>query len=77
MTLHPLSLSSPLLTLLALAGLPGSPLPVAGLARARGVARPTAAGAVASGGAISLDNLKAYVEALGGTLTVSVTLPGR
>jgi hypothetical protein len=72
---HPLDIASPLQSLRALAGSAGRPLSGAALARARGVAQPTAAKAEKAGGAIAVDTLRAYVEALGGTLEIRVTLP--
>lgn len=74
---HTLTLYAPLLSLRELAGVGGEPLARAHLARARGVAAPSARDAEMAGGGISVDSLRAYVESIGGMLEIRVTLPGR
>lgn len=74
---HPIDPASPLRSLRIAAGIGGVPLSLADLARAKGRKGPTVRDAEQAGGRISVDVLRAYVEALGGTLEIRVTLPGR
>ncbi len=74
---HPLDPSAPIRSLRALAGIGGVPLSPTGLAVARGVKAPSVHDAERAGSGISVATLTAYVEGLGGTLEIRVTLPGR
>ena len=73
---RPIDQSAPLRSLRAIAGIGGVPLSSAGLATARGIKAPSVHDAERAGAAISVATLRAYVEALGGTLEIRVTLPG-
>lgn len=74
---HLLDPHAPLRSLRSLAGIGGVPLSPTGLATARGVKAPSVHDAERAGAGISVATLRAYVEALGGTLEIRVTLPGR
>lgn len=73
---RPLDLVAPLRSLRAIAGTNGVPMTGKSLGAARGVAQATAHQAEAGGEGITLSTLRAYVEAVGGTLEIRVTLPG-
>lgn len=74
---HPLDPAAPIRSLRTLAGIGGVPLSPTGLATARGVKAPSVHDAERAGAAISIATLRAYVETLGGTLEIRVTLPVR
>jgi hypothetical protein len=75
LTRHPLDPAAPLTSLRDAAGVAGVPLSGRALALARGVGQPAAWKAEQAGAAISIATLRAYVEALGGTLRIEVDLP--
>jgi predicted transcriptional regulator len=75
--IYVLELKSPLKSLRILAGDDGVPMTGKALGQARGVTQATAHQAEAGGEGITLSTLRAYVEAIGGTMEIQVTLPAK